>query len=90
MNKKFYLGVVFRNGVLRGYEIDSCFGRIWSFITDNIELDTPLVQFPCQEESEIIHLVNLYRKEGCPNYNTEVVIKEIPISVYPAFDERDN
>ena len=49
-----------------------------------------LVQFPIQEDGVIIHLTNLYKKEGCPNYNLEVIIKEIPISVYPAFDEMED
>ena len=90
MNEKFYLGVVFRNGVLRGFTLDNHFSIVWYFISENIDIDMPLVQFPIQEGGVIIHLTNLYKKEGCPNYNLEVIIKEIPISVYPAFDERED
>ena len=90
MKTKIYVGIIFRNGAELGHFIDECFDTVWNGITDNIDLRKfPLMQIPLEHDGDIIHLVNIYRKEGSPMYNVEVIVKEITLEEYPDFDERD-
>lgn len=90
MKIKIYVGIIFRNGAKLLHYVDDCFDNVWNVLTDNIDLRKfPLMQLPIEHDGDIIHLVNIYRKEGSPMYNVEVIVKEITLEESPNFDERD-